>query len=155
MKKFDLGQTIGILANLGVLAGIIFLGVELRQNTVAVQLSATESYVAEMNEADYFLSANPDFADIVLKGVGGEELSRSEQLRINVYVRAQIRQWQSAYFRYQESALDERFLRQMENQIASILAQDSNVYGYWESRKDVWDPEFNDWMERLSRGASH
>jgi len=31
MSKIDLGQSIGILANLGVIAGIIFLAVEIRQ----------------------------------------------------------------------------------------------------------------------------
>ncbi len=33
MKKIDVGQTIGILANLGVVAGILFLVVEIQQNT--------------------------------------------------------------------------------------------------------------------------
>ena len=32
MKKPDLGQTITIFANLGVIAGIVFLGIELQQN---------------------------------------------------------------------------------------------------------------------------
>ncbi len=34
MKKLDLGQTITILANVGVIAGIVFLGYELRQNNL-------------------------------------------------------------------------------------------------------------------------
>ena len=36
MKKIDLGQAIGILANVGVIAGIVFLGMELRQNNELV-----------------------------------------------------------------------------------------------------------------------
>jgi hypothetical protein len=32
VKKIDLGQTIGILANIGVITGIVFLAVEIRQN---------------------------------------------------------------------------------------------------------------------------
>ena len=40
MKKIDLGRTIGILANLGVIAGIIFLGVELRQNNELMEAEA-------------------------------------------------------------------------------------------------------------------
>ena len=38
MKKLDLGQTITILANLGVIAGIVFLGIELQQNNEALGL---------------------------------------------------------------------------------------------------------------------
>ena len=37
MKKFDLNQMIGILANMGVIAGIAFLGYEMRQNTTAIE----------------------------------------------------------------------------------------------------------------------
>ena len=31
MKKIDLGQSIQIIANIGVIAGIVFLGLEIRQ----------------------------------------------------------------------------------------------------------------------------
>ena len=40
MKKLDLGQTITILANIGVIAGIVFLGLEIRQNN---ELMAAEA----------------------------------------------------------------------------------------------------------------
>ena len=38
MKKIDLGQTISIFANLGVIAGITFLALELNQNTAQLAL---------------------------------------------------------------------------------------------------------------------
>ena len=38
MKKIDLGQTITILANVGVIVGIVFLVVEIRQNTQQLTL---------------------------------------------------------------------------------------------------------------------
>ncbi len=45
MKKFDLGQTVSILANLGVVVGIVFLGMEVRQNNelLATQVTATQA----------------------------------------------------------------------------------------------------------------
>ena len=36
MKKLDVGQMITILANLGVIAGIVFLAVEIRQNQASL-----------------------------------------------------------------------------------------------------------------------
>ena len=42
MKNIDLGQTIGILANLGVIAGIVFLAVELQQNNKLLGAQARE-----------------------------------------------------------------------------------------------------------------
>ncbi len=40
MKKIDLGQTIAILANLGVVASLIFVGVQVQQGAIATR-SAT------------------------------------------------------------------------------------------------------------------
>jgi hypothetical protein len=40
MKKIDLGQTVQILANLGVIAGIVFLGIELQQNNALLGAQA-------------------------------------------------------------------------------------------------------------------
>ena len=39
MKKIDLSQTITILANLGVIAGIVFLAIEINQNTESLDES--------------------------------------------------------------------------------------------------------------------
>ncbi len=36
MKKIDLGQTIGILANVGVIAGILFLGIALGGRSIVL-----------------------------------------------------------------------------------------------------------------------
>ena len=35
MKKIDLGQTITVLANLGVIASLVFLGLQVRQEAAA------------------------------------------------------------------------------------------------------------------------
>ena len=37
MKKIDLGQAISMFANIGVIAGIVFLAFEIRQNTEALE----------------------------------------------------------------------------------------------------------------------
>lgn len=46
MQKIDLGKSIGILANLGVIGGIVFLGFELRQNQL-IGRSQTQTAIAD------------------------------------------------------------------------------------------------------------
>jgi hypothetical protein len=48
MNRIDLGQTIGILANLDVIAGIVFLAIEIQQNTE----SLTESRNLDFAQAE-------------------------------------------------------------------------------------------------------
>ena len=59
MKKIDLGQTITILANVGVIAGIVFLAFELRQNNTFLAEQARNEFgddIAQLNEAIYLNS---------------------------------------------------------------------------------------------------
>jgi hypothetical protein len=46
MTKVDVGQTIQILANVGVIAGIVFLGFELRQNNALLQEQARSQFAS-------------------------------------------------------------------------------------------------------------
>ena len=53
MKKLDLGQTVGILANLGVIAGILFLAIELRQNNQLLRVEAIGTVLeAQMSRSE-------------------------------------------------------------------------------------------------------
>ena len=45
LKKIDLGQTITILANLGVIAGIVFLAFELRQNNSLLETQIRSNFM--------------------------------------------------------------------------------------------------------------
>ena len=75
MKKLDLGQTITILANIGVIAGIIFLGIEMGQSQRIALSDMYINVVALQIEAD---NAIADNADIWSKGNAGEELTPAE-----------------------------------------------------------------------------
>ena len=83
MKKIDPAQTITIFANLGVIAGIVFLAVELRQNNELMR-----------NQARYYLMDNAvgglenratdaDLMDIRVKYLEGKPLSTAESLRLS------------------------------------------------------------------------
>ena len=50
MKKIDIGQTITILANVGVIAGIVFLAFELRQNNSLLAAQASFSRLSIATE---------------------------------------------------------------------------------------------------------
>jgi len=68
MKKADVGQTLAILANVGVIAGIALLALEISQNTAAIRSQssiAINDSLAHLNEALY---DNPELTDIWIRG---------------------------------------------------------------------------------------
>lgn len=107
MKKIDLGQTIGILANAGVVAGIFFLVLELRQNSE--QLSAQSRYNYYQNRiSEYRLMAeNPELAELMTRANGGEELSIVERNRVSQRMYALITGWEYEFGELESGRLSE------------------------------------------------
>jgi hypothetical protein len=62
MKNFDFAQLAGIVANIGVIAGLVFLAIELSQNTDAMRSQTVNALQGEFREIfDYpagFVEAN-------------------------------------------------------------------------------------------------
>ena len=88
MKKIDLGQTLNTLANIGVIAGIIFLAIEVRQNQESLDQANDLTRAAILSDgADKFndwrtlLIQDPELHAIYDRGVDGEELSLEEARR--------------------------------------------------------------------------
>jgi len=91
MKKIDLGQTLSILANVGVIAGIVILVIEIRDsnnlarvtNQIAVSSLARDWYLE--------LGTDPGSAEIYLRGRSGySQLSEVEKSRFNFLIRADL-----------------------------------------------------------------
>ena len=68
MKKVDLGQAIVIFANIGVIAGIVFLAFEIQQNTTQMRAEAalgSHQDLQRLNEAMY---QDEEFAELIVRG---------------------------------------------------------------------------------------
>ncbi|MCK5483070.1 MAG: hypothetical protein KAJ13_05180 [Gemmatimonadetes bacterium] len=65
-KKADWG--ISLLANLGVLGGLVFVGLEIRQNTSQLRADASYSITTIVNEMNAGIYADSTLADLLLRG---------------------------------------------------------------------------------------
>jgi hypothetical protein len=82
LKKIDLGQTITILANIGVIAGIIFLAIELRQNNELMRAEARDAQNERIQDYVQQVYMVPGLAEIILKARNGEPLTEVEELKL-------------------------------------------------------------------------
>ncbi len=67
MKKIDVSQAITILANVGVIAGIIFLAFELRQVQDQMDAQISFNIFSERNQGVRVIATNPLLAGIIVK----------------------------------------------------------------------------------------
>jgi len=152
MKKIDIGQTLNTLANVGVIAGIVFLGVELQQNN---RLSAAQAeYNLLQHQTDFASPAfeNPEIVEFLMdmrrKARTDEELTEAELFRVNRLLDRRVFGWQWRYWQNRSGALNEmnalsREIGRMFDGGAQQLGASERVFSdYWNNRAGALDPDF-------------
>jgi len=93
MKKIDIGQTIGVLANIGILVSIVFLAIEIGQNQETLEeqntltkLSGRDAAIDRFGEWRRLLLQNPELHRVWLRGLEGQELEPFEQAQFQAMV---------------------------------------------------------------------
>lgn len=85
MRKINLGRTIAVLANLGVIVGIAFLVVEIDQNTQVLESQMRFTQSERETEVIEELFRNPTLMSAYVKFENGEELDRIEDLALSAF----------------------------------------------------------------------
>ncbi len=97
--EFDVGQALNIIANIGVLAGIIFVAVEIRQNNHLLEAQARYSLrqyrsdIADTIMTPHILEATHKYAD-------GESLTRMDKSAAMMTALKVIELWEWQYGEY-------------------------------------------------------
>ena len=140
MKKIDLGQAITILANLGVIGGILLLAYELRQNNDLMAAEARFNRLTVATENSDKLFENAELAELLLKDRGNEELTSLEQYRLDLLAGRILltREW--SFRELPRSELPIARWRRFTQGFPSVrTAYDRN--------KGSYDPDFEEWFE--------
>ena len=141
-----------LAANIGVLAGIIFLAYELQQNTVATQLEAASNFNASFSEIELFIAGNPEFAELLARGREGEEFTGVDQLRLTVFYNQILRQWQFTHFQYLSDAVDEDNWQAQRAFMVEIISGDLGLLNHWRNFKHQYSSAFNNVLESITEG---
>ena len=143
MKKIDLGQTVQMVANFGVIGGLIFLGLEISQNTTQLSRGEMNATMEQYSSWRHTIAANVDLAEVW--GTGHRDLtslSATEQIRFELMLADSF--WLNYQFwdRAQVGAISlnwgELALQGTENMIAESAASRR----WWEEHKSTFPLEF-------------
>jgi hypothetical protein len=147
MNKPELGQMIAILANVGVIAGIVFLGFELQQNNELMAAEGRINRAIQVRESWNSIVDHPELAPFFIKDRNGELLSESEELLLNAF-------WMSTLIGMQWQFEEERYKLRLGPMIRNFESYGSlrrtwhgNNIGARAAGKDGFDAEFVQYME--------
>ena len=150
MKLSDLNEWLTLTANLGVIGGIVFLAVEIQQNTAAIE---TQTYQARAFEASSSLENTRDAIDFIpiysLSGNGTDPdyqaldaLSENDKLRLWFHVRALMSRADNNLYQCERGNLDGVFCAGFETYV-------SNNLSYWEWVANATGNQIDEYLFRI------
>ena len=145
MKNIELGHTIGILANIGVIAGIVFLAFEVNQNSESLAMGARSTLVASKIAEQTLIASNVGgLAEIWLKANRREPLTELESYQLAVSINMSLFSYEATYREVMYGLLTESDIPI--GQWTAVMRMPA-VRDDWESRRLNLDPAFVQFVE--------
>jgi len=151
--KLSLGRMIEILANLGVIAGLVFLGLEIQQNNELLETEIISTRQA-IRAQDFLLPVEyPELGQALIDSRNGEELTEYQTLILNRVISTTLFNWQFIHAEFVKGRIDEDGLpvhvwrRAFRGRGTSDNAYWPDMAEFWERNHIAFDPAFVAWME--------
>ena len=153
MKLKEYALVAEIAGGIAVLIGLVFVGLELRQNTLMQRVTATQALSVDYENAVDALGKDTDTACIYVRGINGlTNLNGIERYRFFVLWFHVLRAGEQLHYYSLEGMVDERIWRGYERQLQEIFRY-PGVQQYWEIRKDWYSDEFQNFVKGLIASA--
>jgi len=134
--EFDkLNRWITLVANIGVVAGIFFLAIEMKQGTQATRIAARDS--ASQGHID-FVSNSLDSSILAVarqKAISNEKLTELESGQLRTFHALRWRHYERVFYLYQYGVMSEQEWSGYEGGIARAMNGKSN---YWAISQRQW-----------------
>jgi len=148
MSKLERWLT--LVANLSVVAGIVFLAAEMRQNTEAIQAQTRDSLTEKQMEFSGWVATNRDLADVFRRGqrAGYAALDSTEVTMFTLLVHGIFREWENSFYQYERGLFTpEEFQGRVERWRLSL--DERGYRQYWASQRNVFSPSFRAEIDRI------
>ena len=145
-------QIAEIVGALSVVIGLLFVGVEIRENTVAQQFSATQALVSEYNDAIESIN-DKEFVCIYIKASADfNSLSQSNKIRFSVQMQPIFRTFEQLHYSALHGTIDPNVHLGFDRQFASVM-QLNGFRQYWAARRDWFGDRFQGYVDDTIAGS--
>lgn len=135
------------LAAIAVIVTLVYLAVQIRQNTSTLKSSATQGAHEQTSSLYELLASDPELSDIFVRGLETPEaLDRVETARFFSLLLATMFKAQNWFMQTQSGAIDGTLLKSW----VAVMRQFSALPGwqdFWRQRRHVFAPDFVAYIE--------
>jgi hypothetical protein len=151
MSLSDLAAVGSFVSGVAVLASLIFIGFQLRQNTRAVRAAASQAHSQGWHQITLPVVESDDFARVWRLGLEDiDRLTDDERMRFYAFAGSALRFFEGARLQWIHGQLDKQHWHNVEKTAVDFAAS-SGFKAYWALRSHWLSPDFQQWYETLSR----
>ena len=146
MNLDKLNKWLTLFANIGVLAGIVFLSIEISQNNLLLESEARMNQGENVKEGYSDIFLNYELASLLAKVKRGEALDETAKIQLDAYQKFQLLEMQFQYEQFRSGALDQINLPAWKT-IFNGYTISPPLIDAWEMNKHTMRPDFMEFFE--------
>lgn len=145
-----LSQIIGVAA---IFASLVFVGLQIRQNTLATRAASHNSVSNALNDINRIFAENADLTKVWLAGMADRKaLTPEERWRFDSTMRAYMHVVETMYIQVSLGAGDKSVLLAEEEGVRVAFAS-PGMRDWWAENPYGFCPEFRSYVAKLARSA--
>ena len=148
-KSLDVDKVnkwLNVIANLGVIAGIIFLAMEVHQNNELLEAEARFNRMRVSWDGWQSLAEHGDLTDLIVANRNGETLTAAERVRVDAVTMRILVAYEWTYRELSTESPERIYILEGLRVMFSEDKLGANRR-VWERRKSRFDPDFVQWVE--------
>ncbi len=150
MTLEDLGNLGELIAAIATLGTLIYLAMQIRQNSESVRVNAGQTILTSLNTALQSASSSPQQARVLILGqTDFYSLPEDEQAQFIVWIFAWFRVLEQAYHYHKKGILDDEVWDGHISHLTQILKSPA-IKGWWEIRHNFFSDAFQEFVNRVA-----
>ena len=148
MKISAINEGVSLVANIGVIGSIVFLGLEMQQNTEMMQSQTRNSIVENQLPVYDKMIENPELFDIADKRSANLDVTRAEGQQLHIFILSQLRIWENEFYQYQMGLYAAEEFEARKIWWRKIIEIPVNLQT-WRFEEETFYPDFRIFMNEL------
>jgi hypothetical protein len=150
--NIDNSKLLTLFSNLAIFAGLLFLGLEIQQNSLTTAANLQQEAVSYARDHEELLLSdeNPVLTELVFRGIRDpDSLSEQELEKFIAFISYRMAVWEFTYIYHSEGLLTDRVWNSWDAWNIELVKQGPGYRKWWDSARYGYDQEFSRHVEEV------
>ena len=147
MTLEQLGGIGELMGGIAVVASLLYVAVQLKQNTNVIRSSARQSIAARASEFQLAVAQNDELLVVVTKLFRQEELSPQEEVRLHFFLGCLFRATEEAFLQHRDGFLEDEYWNKRGNLMLNYLRYPGILESWQDRLRTTYHSAFVEWIE--------